>query len=161
MRRKDREVKDFARILEIIENCNTIRLAFNDGDVPYIVPLSFGYEADGEQLYFYIHGALKGKKADLIEQNGKCFFEMDRELGLELMPEVPDVTMRYESLMGKADIEILPPEERRAALDIMMQKNEATRDFEWNYAAAPRTLVARLTVTEFTGKVNPIGGNAD
>ena len=40
--------------------------------------------------------------------------------------------MRYESVIGKADIEILPSDERRAALEIMMQKNEATRDFEWN-----------------------------
>ena len=96
-----------------------------------------------------------------MEQVGKCSFEMDRELGLELMPEVRDVTMRYESIIGKADIEIIPPDERRAALDIMMQKNEATRDFVWNYDAAPRTLVARLKVTEWTCKVNPIGGNAD
>ena len=161
MRRKDREVKDFDKILQIIDHCNTIRLAFNDGNYPYIVPLSFGYEVVGEQLYFYIHGALKGKKADLIASEGKCSFEMDTELGLELMPEVPDVTMRYESLMGKADVEIIPAEERRAALDIMMQKNEATRDFVWNYAAAPHTLVCRLTVTEYTGKINPIGGNAD
>ena len=161
MRRKDREVKDFARVLEIIENCNTIRLAFNDGEYPYIIPLSFGYETEGEQLFFYVHGALKGRKAELMEQVAKCSFEMDRELGLELMPEVRDVTMRYESIIGKADIEIIPPDERRAALDIMMQKNEATRDFVWNYDAAPRTLVARLKVTEWTCKVNPIGGNAD
>ena len=161
MRRKDREIKDFQRMLEVVENCRTIRLAFDDGEYPYIIPLSYGYEAEGEQLCFYIHGALAGTKAQMIGKCGKCSFEIDRELGLELMPEVKDVTMRYESVIGKADIEVLPPEERLEALKIMMDKNEATRDFEWNYDAAPRTLVARLTVTEWTCKINPLGGNAD
>lgn len=58
MRRKDREVKDFEIIKQIIDECQIIRIGLQDGDYPYIVPLNFGYEIDGEQIYFYIHGAM-------------------------------------------------------------------------------------------------------
>ena len=42
MRRSDREIKDFDEIVKVLERCDAVRLAFNDGDIPYIVPLSFG-----------------------------------------------------------------------------------------------------------------------
>ena len=44
MRRKDREITDFDEMIKIIEKCDTCRLALNDGEYPYIVPLNFGHE---------------------------------------------------------------------------------------------------------------------
>ena len=44
MRRKDREVTDRNQIAAIMDSCDTCRLGLTDGQVPYIVPLSFGYE---------------------------------------------------------------------------------------------------------------------
>ena len=44
MRRSDREIKDFGKIVEIIKKCDVCRIAMNDGDFPYIVPLNFGTE---------------------------------------------------------------------------------------------------------------------
>ena len=42
MRRYDREITDKNEILEIMSRCDVCRLAFNDGDYPYILPLNFG-----------------------------------------------------------------------------------------------------------------------
>lgn len=50
MRRKNREVKDLKTIIEIIDRATTVRLGINDKEYPYIVPLSFGYELDGEDI---------------------------------------------------------------------------------------------------------------
>lgn len=161
MRRKDREVKDFEVIREIIDECDTIRLGFQDGEYPYIVPLSFGYELEGKQIYFYVHGALAGKKADLMRQNKKCSFEMDCAHVLELIPKAKDVTMRYKSFMGKADIELLEGEERQHGIDIMMDRYEETRDFDYNRNVVAHTLLAKLTVTEYSGKINPVNGSPD
>lgn len=161
MRRKDREVKDFKRIKEIIIESDTIRLGFNDGDFPYIVPLSFGYEFDEEQIYFYVHGALKGKKVDLMKSLGKCSFEMDCTHRLELLPQYRDVTMRYKCLMGKAEVTLLEGEDKVHAINSLMGKDDRTRDFDFNRDAIEHTMVARLKVIEYSGKINEPSIKAD
>ena len=44
VRRKDKEISDASGINAIIEKAIVCRLAMVDGDKPYIVPLSFGYQ---------------------------------------------------------------------------------------------------------------------
>ena len=161
MRRKDREVTDFEIIKQIIDECEVIRIGLSDGEYPYIVPMNFGYEIDGKQIYIYLHGAQVGRKIDLMKKNGVCSFEMDCGHVLELIYEAKDATMRYKCVMGKADIEFLEGEEKQHGLDLLMARDEKTRDFDYNRAVIPRTAVIKLTVTEWTGKMNPVGGNAD
>ena len=43
MRKADREIKNKEEIIDIIKRCDVIRLAFNNGDYPYILPLNFGF----------------------------------------------------------------------------------------------------------------------
>ncbi len=62
MRRKDREVVDIGDIQSIIESCKTIHLAMADGGMPYVIPLSFGYEITGNTLTLYFHSAYAGLK---------------------------------------------------------------------------------------------------
>ncbi len=162
MRRRDREVTDFEKIREIIEGCDTIRIGLADGAYPYIVPLSFGYEIDGGQIVFYVHGARVGRKAELMQKNRVCSFEMDCGHRLEIIPEARDVTMRYRCLMGTADIALLEDlEEKRRAMDVMMARDVLTRDMEYDVEKLKHTLIARLVVTGYTGKINLPGGNAD
>ena len=44
---------------------------------------------------------------ELMQKNGVCSFEMDCGHKMELLHEYKEVTMRYKSLMGKAEIEFL------------------------------------------------------
>ena len=161
MRRKDREVTDFNEIEKIISECDTIRIGLQDGMYPYIVPLSFGYEVKDGKIDFYIHGALAGRKYELMKKNGVCSFEMDCAHMLDLVYEKKDATMRYKCIMGAADITLLDGEERQKAIDIIMDRHEETRNFEYNRAVVARTMTARLSVTQISAKVNPPGGGAD
>lgn len=154
MRRKDREVRDFEVIKEIIAECEIIRIGLQDGDYPYIVPLNFGYTIEGEQICFYIHGALAGRKYELMKERGVCSFEMDCAHKMELLHEARDVTMRYKSLMGKATIEYLEGDDKQKAADIIMARDDRTRNFAYNRDAVKNTLFAKLTVTEYSGKIN-------
>ena len=77
MRRKDREITDFNEMIEIIKKCDVCRIVMNDEGFPYIVPLNFGLEVQGEQVYLYFHCAMKGKKLDLIAKDNRITFEMD------------------------------------------------------------------------------------
>lgn len=49
MRRRDREIKEFDRIVEIVKKCDVCRIAVNDGEFPYIVPLNFGTEVKDDR----------------------------------------------------------------------------------------------------------------
>ena len=162
MRRKDREVTDFETILGIIDECNIIRIGLADGDFPYIVPLNFGYTVSDKQIEFYVHGAMAGRKYELMNRNRKCSFELDIPLELDCMVEKKDVTMRYKCVMGTADITFLEGEEKQNAIDhIVMNRYKETRNFDYNRKMVAVTAVAKLTVTDLTAKVNPIGGRAD
>lgn len=162
MRRKDREVTDFQTIIGIIDECDIIRIGLADGDFPYIIPLNFAYTVSGKQIDFYVHGAMAGRKYELMNKNKKCSFEMDIPLELDCMAEKKDVTMRYKSVMGTADIVFLDGEEKINAIDnIIMNRYEETRNFDYNRKMVEVTAVAKLTVTHLTAKVNPIGGGAD
>ena len=56
MRRKDRQVTEKAEILQIMQNCDVVRLGIKDEDsYPYIVPLNFGMEEVEGQVVLYLH----------------------------------------------------------------------------------------------------------
>lgn len=162
MRRKDREVKDMNTIIGIIDECEIIRIGLADGDFPYIVPVNFAYTVEENKISFYIHGAMAGRKYELLTRNPFCSFEMDIPLGMDCIVEKKDVTMRYKSVMGKCKVEFLEGEAKQSAMDhVIMARYEKTKNFDYNRNMVKRTAVAKLTVIEISAKVNPIKGGAD
>lgn len=162
MRRKDREVTDINKIIEVIDECDILRIGMADGNFPYIVPVNFAYKVEGDEICFYIHGAMAGRKYELLSNNPFCSFEMDIPLEMDCIEELKDVTMRYKSVMGTASVEFLEGEEKQRAIDdIIMARYEATRNFDYNKSAVARTAVAKLKVIDITGKINTIRGGAD
>ena len=151
MRRKDREITDFDEIVAIMRRCDACRLAFNDGDYPYIVPLNFGLDVQDGTVYLYFHSAREGKKIDLLRNNNRVTFEMDCNHRIILYDERMSCTMGYESMMGHGIIELLPEEEKYEALKILMRQYH-NEDFAFNTKMMKATAVMRLTVTDMTGK---------
>ena len=151
MRRADREVKNFNEIVEILEKCDVCRLALNDKDYPYIVPLNFGMTVENGIIRLYFHSALEGTKLDLIRRDNRASFEADCEHKLVTDEEHGSCTMNYESVIGRGIIEFVPDEEKFAALKILM-KHYHKEEFPFNEKVVPRTAVFKLTVIEMTGK---------
>ena len=104
MRRSDREITDFQELITVMRGCDVCRLALHDEPYPYILPLNFGLEADGETVRLYFHGANTGTKYDLIAKNPNVAFEMDRGHALILDDEHGNCTMTYESVIGQGRI---------------------------------------------------------
>ncbi|MDO4474958.1 MAG: pyridoxamine 5'-phosphate oxidase family protein [Eubacteriales bacterium] len=157
MRRKDREIKDFQEMVNIVDGCHTLRLGIADGDFPYIVPVNFGYTAEDGELIFYIHGAMAGRKYEMLKKHPYCSFEMDEALEMDCIYEAKDVTMRYRSVMGKAEVSFLEGEEKKQAVDsVLMARYEETKNFEYNEKMLERTALMKLSVTEWSAKVNPV-----
>ena len=66
MRRRDREVTDSNEIIHILDTGKVLHLGLVDQGKPYIVPMNYGYILEGNKLVFYLHGALEGRKLDII-----------------------------------------------------------------------------------------------
>lgn len=152
MRRKNQEVKGAENIDAIINKCNVCRLALNDGDYPYIVPLNFGMDRYGGKLCLYFHCASEGKKLDLIRKNGHAGFEMDIPQGLLKGKNACDYSMAYKSVIGKGLIEILPEEEKIKALKIIMRHFCGESEFSFSDDSLKAVTTLKLTVSEITAK---------
>lgn len=155
MRRKDREVKDVKQILEIIDECQIMRLGLTDGDFPYIVPVNFAYVLENGQIFLYFHGAVAGRKFDLLTTHPYCSFEMDQPVKLECDREKGDATMRYKSVMGTAVATLLDNQKKEDAMDhFIMARNQETRGLKYNKAKLLETSVFELKVLSITAKAN-------
>lgn len=162
MRRKDREVKDFEQIIDILSRSKVLHLALISEGKPYSVPVNFGYvvaEEDGERkLSVYFHGAGEGKKLDAIRQNPNVSF--CAETGSEVYgnDEACSWTCFYESVIGFGTAEILDDKkERSKGLDAIMIHNgyklpAGVKIIVYNAMALARTSVVKIEVSEITGK---------
>ncbi len=151
MRRSDREIKDFNDIVQVMERCDVCRLAFNDEEYPYILPLNFGMKTDDGQVVLYFHGANEGKKYELIAKDNRASFEMDCSHKLVTDISKGSCTMEYESVIGRGRIQMIPDDEKYEALCILM-KHYHKADFAFNKAVMAHTTVFKLVVEQLSGK---------
>jgi nitroimidazol reductase NimA-like FMN-containing flavoprotein (pyridoxamine 5'-phosphate oxidase superfamily) len=152
MRRKDREITDLNSIVEIIRKCDTCRISLFDEEYPYIIPMNFGFEKNGDQLMLYFHAAHEGKKIDLIKKCNRASFEMDCSHRLITGEKACDYTMEYESVCGTGIIEILEPQDRVIALKHLMKQYSSKDNFEFSNSIVNAVTVLRLKVNSITGK---------
>lgn len=155
MTRRERQVTDINKILEILDKSKVVRIGLVDGDEAYVVPMNYGYTYENEKLTLYLHGARRGKKIDLMRANPKVFFEMD----CDIVPFEGEVACKYgitySSIMGKGKATILEdPQEKMQALTYLM-KTQTGKDFEFNEKLVSVVAVIRIDVTEFTAKHRP------
>ncbi|MDE6209572.1 MAG: pyridoxamine 5'-phosphate oxidase family protein [Lachnospiraceae bacterium] len=152
MRRADREVTEFEDIIDIIKKCDVCRIALNNENYPYILPLNFGMSVKDKRIELYFHGAMDGTKYDLMQKDNRVSFEMDCEHRLVTDEKSGSCTMEYRSVIGQGHIEILSDEEKYEALCILM-KHYHKEEFPFNKAVMSRTKVFKLVVENMTGKV--------
>lgn len=153
MRRKDREITDLDRIQDIIASCDVCRLALHDEEYPYIVPLNFGFERQGDAFVLYFHCARVGKKLDLLRKNNRVSFEMDTARKLIDGPEACDYTMEFESVIGTGTAELVQGEDKLHGLRLLM-KQYVPDDREWTFGEkmVQAVEVIRLVCQNVTGK---------
>ena len=77
MRRRDREVTDSNEIIHILDTGKVLHLGLVDQGKPYIVPMNYGYILEDDKLVFYLHGALEGRKLDIIRNNSDCCVQIE------------------------------------------------------------------------------------
>ena len=156
MRRKEREVTDKNRIIQIMKSNKVCRLGFVDEDSVYILPLSFGLLEEDEQLTLYFHSAMDGKKVGLIAQTDVVGFEMDGAYELIAGDEEEHCTVKYQSIIGKGKLSIVEEaEEKNKGLSSLMAQHLGERaNWKFPQDLVDRTLVFKIEITKMSCKVH-------
>ena len=148
MRKADKEITDRNLIDSIIHKSLVCRIAIYDGEMPYLVPLSFGY--DGNNIY--LHGAKEGRKIDILKRNPKVCFEFETEC--EVLPgeRACSFTMRYRSIIGYGKAHFLEDiGEKITAIRIIM-RHYTDRTFIFTEDDVKNITVIRVDIEQITGK---------
>ncbi len=149
MRRQDRELTDRAEIDAIIRGSQVCRLAMADGDSPYLVPLSFGY--DGTAIYF--HTAQTGRKIEFIERNNRVCFEFEHQV--ELVADSPSAckwTFAFESVIGFGTVRELHGIDEKIHGLQQITRQYAEIEAIIDEQTAGNTRVWRIEIQSMTGK---------
>ena len=147
MRRKDREITDCGKIMEIVGRCSVCRLGFYDGREVYIVPLSFGYEAVNGKLTLYFHGAKEGRKMDLIRNTAAAGFEMDTDYTVNPGETPCAYSASFSSVIGTGRIKIIETaEEKEHALQKLMLQTAVKAGWRFTEAMLASVCVFKMEV---------------
>ena len=155
MRRRDREVTEMSEIRHILDTGMTLHLGLVDEGKPYIVPMNYGYVFEEDKLVFYVHGALEGRKIDVIRKNPDCCVQIE----CDVQPFSGNVACQYGcsyySLDGFGTARILDvPQEKMRALSILT-KTQTDKDFEFTERLVSIVNVIRIECDSYTAKHRP------
>jgi nitroimidazol reductase NimA-like FMN-containing flavoprotein (pyridoxamine 5'-phosphate oxidase superfamily) len=148
MRRREREIRDEAGVLEILEKGLVCRLGLYDGQYPYVVPMNYGYR-DGRM---YFHCAREGRKIDILKTNDRVCIEVDIDTRV-VRGETPcRWTAKYRSVIGFGRARILDDErEKKAGLDVIMAHYGGDGG-EYDEKSLQRTSLIEVVLENMTGK---------
>jgi len=148
MRRSEKEITDESAIEAIINASLVCRLALSDGDRPYIVPLSFGYQ--DRTLYF--HSALEGKKIDILRKNNRICFEFDVNTEIIEAEKACKWGMKYQSVIGFGKAVLVENiEEKQKALNIIFS-HYSDRNSQFPDKAIKKIAIIKIEIESMTGK---------
>ncbi|MBC8535434.1 pyridoxamine 5'-phosphate oxidase family protein [Feifania hominis] len=152
MRRADREITNTSEIREILAACDVCRIGFG-GEIPYIVPMNFGWEERDSRLTLYFHCAHEGRKLERMREGGVVCFEMDTRHRLETAQLPCQYTMYYDSIMGIGRLsEVDDPAEKVRGLKSILHQLEPGRPHEIDVRQAATVTVLRLDVQSLSAK---------
>ena len=152
MRRKDREITDINKIMEILGECKVMRLGMCLDNIPYVTPLNFGYELTERGFVFYFHCAPEGKRLHIIGQNPNVFAEIDNGGTLTPAEKACGYGCDYKSVMALGTARVITDNaEKKHALSLLM-KAQTGKDFTFEDNDLGGVSVVAVDVSEISAK---------
>ena len=154
--KRERQVTDPEQIIRILDTAKVLHLGLSVDDMPYVVPMNYGYVMEDGKLTLYLHSAVLGKKLDMIRANPNVFIEMDCDQ-IPFEGEKPcQYGLAYSSVMGRGTATIVEDvEEKKQAMSILM-KTQTGKDFTFEDRLVTIVTVIRIDVAEYTAKHRPL-----
>jgi nitroimidazol reductase NimA-like FMN-containing flavoprotein (pyridoxamine 5'-phosphate oxidase superfamily) len=152
MRRSDKEITDKRAIEDIILRSKVCKLAMCEENMPYIVPLCFGFK--NNTLYF--HSVPKGKKFEILKKNPNVCFEF--EISTQVVKSAKACTggRKYRSVIGFGKASFISDDDlKRQAFDIIMNQY-ADGSFIYEEALLKSVVIIKVEIRSMTGKQSEI-----
>ncbi len=153
MRRTEREITSLDTIYDILSRSNVIRIAMNDKEHPYVIPMTFGVEKEGERIVIYFHSALEGHKNDLLALDNRVTIEADfyyrtEETGV-------GITAKYESVIGSGNAEkLIETKDKVHGLKVILDHYQRSGFPVESCKGLSKCDVYRIALENVTGKHN-------
>lgn len=113
------EILDEAEKTALLASGDHVSIALCDGDTPYIVTMSYGFDAEHNRLYF--HCANKGDKLDYIRKNANACATIIKDNGYLATRCDHD----YQSLVIRGSIRIVDDlQEKKHGLQVLLNHLE-------------------------------------
>lgn len=148
-----KDVADWSGKIAILEKCPKMCVALKDGEKPYAVPLSFGFQGGEGLLSLYFQISAYGRTAKLLRKNPEICFEAERPLtpirSGALRPPFPE----YESVVGEGHA-VFAEEygQKLKALGIFMRRYGYNGVLAYNPAAFSRAALVEVRVSRLTAR---------
>lgn len=129
IRREDREITDPAHIERILSEAHFATVGLADGDEPYVVTLSCGYDAPGKRLCFHVAPA--GRKLDIIARHPRACVTVVEDLGYK----TGECAHPFRSVVMEGRMRLVTDSaETRQAMRVLIGQLESAEDGERVYA---------------------------
>ena len=154
MRRKDKEITDIGEKISIIQNCTVCRIGLAENNMPYIVPLNYGYRYENNVLTLFFHSAAEGKKTGIIKKNNNACFEIDCDSQLIEAERACNYSYAYKSIIGFGKIFISENNDEKTDGLNRIMKHQTGKETVYTFSddALKNVTVYKLIAEEFTGK---------
>jgi nitroimidazol reductase NimA-like FMN-containing flavoprotein (pyridoxamine 5'-phosphate oxidase superfamily) len=152
MRRNDKAIHDRETIDGIIYQSEICHLSCCLKEIPYVIPVSFGY--DGQDVY--IHTAAAGKKITIFEENPQVCLAFVSQVDLKTSPEKAcDWSFEFSSVIAEGIIsEVTNPKKKSHALNRIMS-HYSGKEWDMPEASLRSTRCWKITLNHLTGKISP------
>jgi nitroimidazol reductase NimA-like FMN-containing flavoprotein (pyridoxamine 5'-phosphate oxidase superfamily) len=153
VRRDDRELTDPSELAGILERGRFATIAMCQDGEPYLVTLSYGYDAARRAMFFHV--APEGRKLDALKADPHVCATVIIDLGYEL----GRCKHNYRSVVLTGTMSLVTDlEEARAGMRVLVGHLEDEPQAVWEKnnldddATFDRMRMARLDIDEMTGK---------
>ena len=143
-------------IISILDKAKVLHLGLVDGDEPYVVPMNYGYTMEDGKMTVYLHGALQGRKLDVMRVNPKVFFELDCDIVPFEGKTACNYGITYASVMGRGIAEIVEDVEEKCQAMTVLMRSQTGKEFTFNEKLVSIVGVIRIRISDYTAKHRPL-----
>ena len=154
--RRECEVTDINEITAILDRAKVVHVGMVDKDMPYVVPMNYGYTMEEGKLTLYMHGAPVGRKLDILRVNPKVFVEIDTDIMPFEGRFACEYGVCYSSVMGEGVAEVVEDTAGKMEALTVLMKTQTGKDFEFTDKMVGGVTAIKIRVTDFTAKRRPL-----
>ncbi len=149
MRKHEQEITDKETIEAVLRKALVCRIGLSDGNMPYVVPVCFGYKGG----CIYVHSSREGRKIEIVRRNNNVCFEVD----VDVEPVRAEVAckwcMKYRSVIGFGKASIVDDQAvKMKALNIIMEHYSGISPHEYEPRPLELAAIIKIQIETMTCK---------